>query len=38
LTRLRQSETPATFEIEELGPVVMKGLPEAVRLFRVSPP
>jgi adenylate cyclase len=36
VTRLRQSETPLAFDIEELGPVVMKGLPDAVRLFRVS--
>ena len=36
VVRLRQSETPIAFEIEELGPVVMKGLPDAVRLFRVT--
>jgi len=36
LRRLHQSETPINFEIDELGPVVMKGLPEAVRLFRVT--
>jgi adenylate cyclase len=37
LVRLHHSETPLDFEIEELGPVVMKGLPDAVRLFRVMP-
>jgi len=36
LARIRPSAAWDEFDIEELGPVVMKGLPEPVRLFRVA--
>jgi len=36
LSRLPGSQERSRLEIDELGPVVMKGLPEPVRLFRVT--
>jgi adenylate cyclase len=37
LLQLQDGERPLDdIDVEELGPVVMKGLPDAVRLFRVS--
>jgi adenylate cyclase len=36
LSRLRDPETRLGVAVEELGPVVMKGLPDAVRLFRLA--
>jgi adenylate cyclase len=36
LSRLTEPEKWLGVEVEELGPVVMKGLPDAVRLFRVT--
>ncbi len=36
LAQIRPSDALDRFEIEELGPVVMKGLPDPVRLFRVA--
>jgi adenylate cyclase len=36
LGQIRPSNALDAFEIEELGPVVMKGLPDPVRLFRVA--
>jgi len=36
LARIRPSAALDDFDIEELGPVVMKGLPDPVRLFRVA--
>ena len=34
--KLHDGEARTEFDLDELGPVVMKGLPEPVRLFRVS--
>jgi len=36
LSQIRPSNALDAFEIDELGPVVMKGLPDPVRLFRVA--
>jgi class 3 adenylate cyclase len=36
LTQATQSDSLDGVDIEELGPVVMKGLPEPVRLFRIA--
>ena len=37
LLQVQQGEAPLDgIDVEELGPVVMKGLPDAVRLFRVT--
>jgi adenylate cyclase len=36
LEQIRPSDALDDFEIEELGPVVMKGLPDPIRLFRVA--
>jgi adenylate cyclase len=38
LEQIRPSNALDDFEIEELGPVVMKGLPDPIRLFRVARP
>jgi adenylate cyclase len=38
LEQIRPSDALDQFEIEELGPVVMKGLPDPIRLFRVARP
>jgi adenylate cyclase len=35
--QLRTEDTGREFELDELGPVVMKGLPDPVRLFRIAP-
>src|SRR4051812_37882764 len=37
LHRLGGSRAGAGYAVDELGPVVMKGLPDPVRLFRVAP-
>jgi adenylate cyclase len=36
LAQIRPSAALDDYEIEELGPVVMKGLPDPIRLFRVA--
>lgn len=36
LDRVDASRRPSDIDIEELGPVVMKGLPDPIRLFRVA--
>jgi adenylate cyclase len=36
LAQIRPTDALDDFDIEELGPVVMKGLPDPVRLFRVA--
>lgn len=36
LTMVRDADLPVDLDVDELGPVVMKGLLEPVRLFRVS--
>jgi len=36
LAQIRPSAALDEYEIEELGPVVMKGLPDPIRLFRVA--
>jgi adenylate cyclase len=38
LEQIRPSDALDDFEIDELGPVVMKGLPDPIRLFRVARP
>jgi class 3 adenylate cyclase len=38
LSQIRPSDVLDSFDIDELGPVVMKGLPDPVRLFRVARP
>jgi class 3 adenylate cyclase len=36
LDQIRPTTALDEFDVEELGPVVMKGLPDPVRLFRVA--
>ena len=36
LAEVTESDALADVDVEELGPVVMKGLPDPVRLFRVA--
>jgi adenylate cyclase len=36
LAQIRPSDALDNFDIDELGPVVMKGLPDPIRLFRVA--